>query len=86
MDLMKILRDGLALVNNAAEVADELDLPIVGDIAKIAATVTSVAENILARVDEGKVVMSSDDQDEVKGILEALHAKNVELDDYIRNH
>lgn len=86
MDILGYLKKGLDVVQNLAEVAKELDLPVIGDVAAIASTVTNVAENVLKRVDEGKVVMSSDDQQAVKQIITDLQAENDALNEYITTH
>lgn len=57
--------------------------PIVATAISAAGAVTEVVANIKQRVDEGQIVMASDDEAEIKGYVDRLEKVNDELAAYI---
>lgn len=56
---------------------------IVATAINAAGAVTEVVTNIKERVDEGKIVLASDDQAEIKGYVDRLEKVNDEMAAYI---
>lgn len=85
--LLPTLQKGVEFVENLLPVATSLGAPaIVATVAKAAAAVLETAESLSDRIEEGKVVATSQDQVELKTILGRLQAKNDELRHYIETH
>lgn len=69
------LQPALALIPGAG--------PIIATAVAAAGAVTDVITNIKERVDEGQIVMASEDQSEIKGYIDRLEKVNDELAAYI---
>lgn len=89
MDFSKILNAVKTGVSFAEELTPLLglitDVPILGTAVKAVGAVTEVVDNIQTRIAEGKIVVSSDDQDEIRGMAERLSVVNDELAQYIKD-
>lgn len=57
--------------------------PIVATAISAAGAVTEVVSNIQQRVEEGQIVLASDDEAEIKGYVDRLEKVNDELAAYI---
>lgn len=87
--VLPTLQKGLDLLDDLLPMAEQIGgtIPgVVGQVTKIGAALTETVQNIFDRVEEGKVVASSDDQEQLKGILEGIRAKNDQLRSYIASH
>lgn len=84
MDVKKLL-DGLEqaieIGKNIAGPAAALGVPG----AALGKAVLEIAENLRQRVEDGTVVATSEDKEQVVAIIEKVKAENAALDDYIRN-
>lgn len=69
------LRKGLEVLDGLAPLAGVLG-PQGAAIGKIAESLSDVAQAVLDRAAEGQIVMSSDDQAEIRQINETLASKN----------
>lgn len=88
MDVAKLL----ATLTKGVEFAEELlpvinMIPVAGPLVataiNAAGAVTEIVENIQTRAAEGKIVLASNDQDEIKALTTRLEAVNDELAAYI---
>ena len=59
---------------------------VVGKAAQIGGAILETAVNINDRVQEGRIVASSDDQEQLKSILERIRDENDKLRRYIAEH
>lgn len=81
MDTKQILaglRQGLEVVDKLAPLAALLG-PQGAAVGKIVEGLTEVGQTVLERAQEGAVVLTSEDQDEIRSINHRLAAKNDEL-------
>lgn len=81
--ILEALRKGLALVDQFVPIASIVGGPIVQEVVNIAKSVLSVATNVKSRVEEGSVVFSTNDQEELDRIISLLQAENDRLAEYI---
>lgn len=91
MDIQKLLdtiEKGVQFVEKLTPVLSEIPGagPIVATAVQAASAVTEVVTNIVDRVDEGKIVMGTDDQEVLKGYISRLQAVNDQLANYIDTH
>lgn len=79
------LRTGLNLVQALAPLATAAGAPagLAEKVTGIAGAVLDTAENINQRIDEGKIVASATDQDQLKALVAGIQAENDELDRFI---
>lgn len=86
--LLDGLKRGLETVETLLPIATALGAPtgLVETVIKIGGAVFETGQNIAERVEEGKIVASSEDQAELKSILARIQAKNDELAAYIEAH
>jgi hypothetical protein len=79
------LRTGLNLVQALAPLATAAGAPegLAEKVTGIAGAVLDTAENITQRIDEGKIVATSTDQDQLKALVAGIQAENDELDRFI---
>lgn len=87
--VLPTLHKGLDLLDELLPMAEQIGGIVpgaVGNAIKIGAAIYETAQNIFDRVEEGKIVASSDDQDQLKTILASIRAKNDELRNYIAAH
>jgi hypothetical protein len=75
VEFVEGLKPALALIPGAG--------PLIATAVSAAGAVSEVITNIKERVDEGKIVMASNDQAEIKGYVERLEKVNDELAAYI---
>lgn len=82
------LQHAVAAVETLLPVATALGAPtgMVQKVTDIAGAAIDVAQNVSTRIDEGKIVATSQDQDQLKTVLASLQAKNDELAAYIDSH
>ena len=67
------VRAGLELIKVLQPIADELGVgEITTKVRTIATTVTEIVDNVLTRVDEGALVMSSEDADVIRELAQQL--------------
>lgn len=60
-------------------------LGIGGSIGGLITAAISVADNVMDRAKEGKIVLNSNDALEITNLAERLHEENKKLNDYIVN-
>lgn len=86
--LLDGLKRGLETVETLLPIATALGAPtgLVTSVIGIASAVLETGQNVAVRIEEGKVVASSDDQAELKSILSRIQSKNDELAAYIESH
>lgn len=79
------LRTGLNLVQTLSPLAVAAGAPpgLVNNVTGIAKAVIETAENVNRRIEEGKIVATSTDQDQLKALVAAIQAENDELDRFI---
>jgi hypothetical protein len=79
------LRTGLNLVQALAPLATAAGAPegLAEKVTGIAGAVLDTAENINQRIDEGKIVATATDQDQLKALVAGIQAENDELDRFI---
>lgn len=79
------LRTGLNLVQALAPLATAAGAPegLAEKVTGIAGAVLDTAENITQRIDEGKIVATATDQDQLKALVAGIQAENDELDRFI---
>lgn len=87
-NMLSGLQSGLAVVEQLSTTATALGAPagLIATVAKIGGALVETAQNVKQRVDEGAIVVSSDDQARLQSILATLQAKNDELAAYIEAH
>ena len=85
-DILKTVKQGLEFAEHLKPLAEELGGPIVGTAFTTISSVVAIAENVDARIAEGKIVASSEDQAKLKRILKELATVNDELSRYISEH
>lgn len=78
------LRKVLGAVNDLAPIAQAIGGSAVDNVVSVIAAGASVGSNILDRAAEGKVVLASRDETEVRKILAELQAKNDALNEAIK--
>jgi hypothetical protein len=74
--IVDMLHTGAAWAQDLPPVVKALGGPALAAAVKITETVTSIATNVLDRVEEGKIVASSDEAAEIKTIIVKLAAIN----------
>lgn len=86
--LLDGLKKGLDTVETLMPIATALGAPteLVSQVTNIAGALIETGQNVAARIEEGTVVATSTDQDELKSILARIQAKNDELAAYIEAH
>lgn len=86
--LLDGLKRGLETVDALLPIATALGAPtgLVTSVIGIAGAVLETGQNVAARIEEGQIVASSNDQAELKSILSRIQAKNDELAAYIEAH
>lgn len=72
-------------VEKFAPIATSLGIPFVETVSGWADTAVDIAKNALERKNEAKIVLSSQDEDEINRKIAALQATNNALADYIKN-
>lgn len=77
------LQSALKAVQDIAPIAQKFG--VVAPIATIAISAASIAQNILARVEEGKELLTSHDEAKIKAILADIQACNDRLNDAIKD-
>ena len=77
------LEFALKTIGEIAPVAQKFG--IVAPVATIAISAVSIAQNILARVEEGKEVLSSHDEAKIKAILADIQSCNDKLNEAVNN-
>lgn len=86
MDFTQIsnaLRQGLATVQALAPLA-ALGGPTVAGAVSIAATLAEIGQNVLEKIEDGQIVATSQDKDQIKAILAEIQAQNDALAARIR--
>ena len=88
--ILPALQKGLEFVSGLTEalpqgIKDAMP-EVVGKAAQIGGAVLETAVNIKERVDEGKIVASSQDQEQLKTILAGIRDENDKLRRYIAEH
>lgn len=87
MDISKIaaaLKKGLETMEALAPLA-VLGGPAAAGIGSIAATLADIGQNVLDKIEDGAVVASSDDKEQVKALLAQIQAENDTLAARIRS-
>lgn len=82
--------DVTSLLGKIAKTADALlpIAPILGIKDKVVDIVEAgieIGKNVMERVEDGRVVATSSDKEELRDLIVELEAKNAALDSYIRN-
>lgn len=77
------LENALRIVRDVAPVAGKFE--VVANVATIAIAAAEIGRNILLRVEEGKIVLASNDEAKIKAILADLQETNDALDRTIRD-
>jgi hypothetical protein len=72
-------------VKSITPIASGLGVPFVDAIAGWADTAVDIAKNATTRASDAKIVLSSNDKDEINRKIAELDRVNNELADYIRN-
>lgn len=68
-----------------APIASDFGIPLVEKVAGIADSAVEIAQNILDRAEDAKVVLTSEDKADIEARIEALRAENNRLAEFIRN-
>jgi hypothetical protein len=84
-ETLAALRQGLTLVQTLAPLATAAGAPegLVEKVAGIAGAVIDTAQNVDKRIQEGKVVATATDQDQLKALVAGIQAENDALDRFI---
>lgn len=79
------LQQGLSLVQTMAPLATAVGAPpgLVEKVTNIAGAVLDTAQNVSQRVEEGAIVATSNDQQQLKDIVASIQRENDELDRFI---
>lgn len=82
---LSALRTGLSVVQTLAPLATAAGAPagLVEKVSGIAGAVLDTAQTINQRVEEGHIVATSNDQDQLKALVAGIQAENDELDRFI---
>lgn len=80
---LEAARTGLALLEQLRPVVEAVGGPLAGRAIGVAALVSEILRNIQQRVDEGKIVLSSSDEAEIKRITAQIAVENDTLAAYI---
>lgn len=83
--ILETIRKGVEFAEGLVPALSQIPAagPIVTTAIAAAGAVSEVITNIKERIDEGKIVMASDDQAEVKAYVERIEKVNDELAAYI---
>lgn len=83
--LLSGLRDGLSLVQTLAPLATAAGAPagLAEKVSGIAGAVIDTAQNVSKRIEEGHIVATSTDQDQLKALVAGIQSENDELDRFI---
>lgn len=81
MDIISRLRAGVELVKVFKPIAEDLgildkDSAIVGKVGSVISTVSEIAQNVVTRIEEGKIVATTREADTIKKLVEELAADN----------
>lgn len=79
MNVREILEFLDKVTDAASEVSGGLPIPILDSVVKIADTAVEIAENILDRVEDGRLVLGEADQEKLDAAIARLSAINDEL-------
>lgn len=86
---IKSLLEFLDKVTDAAKkfapIASDFGIPMVEKVAGMADTAVEIAQNALERAEDAKVVLTSEDKDDIEARIAALDAVNNDLATFIRN-
>jgi hypothetical protein len=79
------LRQGLNAVQALAPLATAAGAPagLVEKVSGIAGAVIDTAQNVNKRIEEGKIVATSTEQDQLKALVAGIQAENDALDAFI---
>jgi hypothetical protein len=82
---LSALRTGLSVVQTLAPLATAVGAPagLVEKVFGIAGAVLDTAQTINQRVEEGHIIATSNDQDQLKALVAGIQAENDELDRFI---
>lgn len=83
--ILEFLDKATDAVKAVAPIASMFGVPFVQQVAGWVDTAVDIAKNAVARADEAKVVLTSNDKDEINAKIAALQATNDQLADYIAN-
>lgn len=78
-DVLHFLNKAMATVKAASPLIASLGLPLVEKISGIADVALEVAENVLKRAEESKIVLHTTDEVEIREIIEGLRKENDHL-------
>ena len=67
-----------------APIASNFGIPMVEKVASMADTAVDIAQNVLERAEDAKVVMTSKDKEDIEARIAALDAVNNDLAAFIR--
>lgn len=79
MDLraaLDILHKGTAIADNISPLLSAFGVPQAANVIKIVETLTKLAETVLLRIEEGRIVATSTQKAELEAIIANLQARN----------
>jgi len=83
--LLEGLQKGLDVVETLKPIATALGAPpeLVNKVTNIAAAVLDTGQHTMGLIEEGTIVATSTDQDQLKALLARIQAENDDLDAFI---
>lgn len=87
--ILEKVRQGVTFIEGLSPLLAELPGglgPLAQEVVDAAATVTAIATNVQQRVADGKLVLQTNDEAELQGLIARLEAENAKLDAYIDTH
>lgn len=78
MNIMDTIRTGVQLLDQAKDAADQFGIHL-GPAGTIAGALLDFANQALDKAETGKVILTSQDQDELRQVIRTLRAENDQL-------